>query len=598
LGEQRESARTGKGRFLRDRRIERLVQERAETWGSLRSEPKALALPKILIGLLVLSGFGCAQPIGSFRQVAPATPSDLGVLVQNLEPSEIDVFINSGIDLRQLYGNSYEVYTDIQTVRATLSSDKIIGKNELFKIIPPASTRFKKNNDANFVRSLLAQCEVADKLSLELGASLTISVDGLKAGLAHPVISKEFDGPTTVKLESKTSRQTVLKGRTNSYWIIWAQPEGSEDNPILSKGSELNLSVPVPGAYSLQAVIQDEKGRCESSVMALGAEHNEKYLGRGRNIVMPAKTKDFDHLLAVHAEEAWQHSRGKNVRIAVIDSGVAYNHPLLRDRIAINQKEIPNNGIDDDGNGLVDDAYGFDFVQRDATPNDPSGHGTFVTTMAVGTIGGIAPESMVLPIRAINVYGMGDIGTIAAAINYAVDQRVDLINLSIGLPDSFETQLKLKPSIERARIHDIIVVTAAGNETTDIDKIPMAPASYAYSNLISVAAIDKQLQLTNYSNYGSKSVKLAAQGGTSEAPIVSAYHLPTLGPLLTKMSGTSMATPLVTGALALIKSRHPGLSAAQVIELFIRTQPEAAHLADKISRGKHLDLRYLTPILK
>ncbi|MEC4675681.1 MAG: S8 family serine peptidase [Nitrospirota bacterium] len=217
------------------------------------------------------------------------------------------------------------------------------------------------------------------------------------------------------------------------------------------------------------------------------------------------------------APEAWDLSTGSaNVVIAVIDTGVAYNHPELINNIWTNTGEIDcTDGVDDDLNGYIDDCTGWDFIGDDNDPTDYNGHGTHVsgTIAAEGDngadIAGVMWDARIMPLRFLGVSGAGDTADAIVAIEYAADNGARVINASWGGGPYSQS---LYDAIEYARTKNVIFVAAAGNEANDNDTSPAYPASYDLENIISVAAVDDADALASFSNYGLTSVDLGAPG--------------------------------------------------------------------------------------
>ncbi len=237
------------------------------------------------------------------------------------------------------------------------------------------------------------------------------------------------------------------------------------------------------------------------------------YLWGLNNTGQTGGTTDAD----IDAPEAWDVTTGSsNIVIAVIDSGVAYNHPDLIDNIWRNTGETNcSDGIDNDSNGYIDDCYGWDFIDNDGYPEDYESHGTHVagTIAAKGNnatgITGVMWTAKIMPIRFLGVSGSGDTANAAAAILYAVNNGARVINASWGGGGYSQT---LYNAIDYARSKNALFVTASGNETNNNDISPSYPASYNLSNIISVAATDNKDSLAYFSNYGANSVHLAAPG--------------------------------------------------------------------------------------
>ncbi|MBI4688580.1 MAG: S8 family serine peptidase [Nitrospirae bacterium] len=216
----------------------------------------------------------------------------------------------------------------------------------------------------------------------------------------------------------------------------------------------------------------------------------------------------------IDAPEAWNLTTGSNnVVIAVVDSGVAYNHPDLSGNIWMNSGESScTDGIDNDSNGYVDDCYGWDFLGADNDPTDYNGHGTHVagTIAATGNnslgITGMMWKARIMPLRFLGVSGSGTTADAASAIEYASDNGAHIINNSWGGGGYSQA---LKDAIDAS---SAVVVCAAGNSGKDSDLTPHYPSSYTSPNIIAVAATDHNDMLASFSNYGAASVDVAAPG--------------------------------------------------------------------------------------
>lgn len=271
----------------------------------------------------------------------------------------------------------------------------------------------------------------------------------------------------------------------------------------------------------------------------------------------------------IDAPEAWEVSTGSRaVIVGILDTGIRYDHPDLKENIWNNPGETgtdssgndkSTNGIDDDGNGFIDDFRGWDFVGNDNDPLDENGHGTHTagTIGAVGNNGigvaGINWQVSLVPLQIFDSSGSGDLSGAMAALDYATKMGFPITNNSWGGSDytaAFEELLKAN------RDSGSLFVAAAGNNGSNNDSDPFYPASFQVENVISVAASDNKDRLANFSNFGRNSVHLAAPG----ADIFSTYAWIDYF----SESGTSMAAPHVAGAAALIKSVWPTLSSIQI----------------------------------
>ena len=288
----------------------------------------------------------------------------------------------------------------------------------------------------------------------------------------------------------------------------------------------------------------------------------------------------------IDAFAAWDLSTGQDVVVAVIDTGVDVRHDDLIPNLWTNPGEIAGNGIDDDGNGYVDDVNGYDFVNRDADPDDNDAHGTHVagSVAARGDDGygvpGVAFEAKIMSLKFMDRGWGGTASAAAEAINYAVNNGAHIINASWGGPGS---SYAIRNAIAYARSRGVLFVTAAGNEGLNNDSYASYPANYDLDNIVSVAASDRRDGLASFSNYGSSHVDLAAPG----VDIVSTLPGDTWG----YMDGTSMASPYVAGAAALLKSVAPSMSVQELrLTLLSSVDPLAAG-ASRVATGGRLNAR-------
>lgn len=265
----------------------------------------------------------------------------------------------------------------------------------------------------------------------------------------------------------------------------------------------------------------------------------------------------------INIEPAWAFGTATSIVTAVIDTGVDYTHPDLASNIWTNTDEVAGNGIDDDGNGFVDDVRGWDFVNNDSDPMDDNGHGTHVagTIGAVGNNGigvtGVAWTASIMPLKFLDQSGSGSLSDAIKAIQYARVNGAKIINASWG-GGGFSSALQ--SAITQFITSGGLFVAAAGNEATNNDVTPSYPANY--QGVISVGASTRTDTRASFSNYGT-SVDVFAPGQS----ILST--LP--GNRYGSLSGTSMATPQVAGALALLWGQNPTLSATTISQALINS---------------------------
>ena len=288
----------------------------------------------------------------------------------------------------------------------------------------------------------------------------------------------------------------------------------------------------------------------------------------------------------IDASEAWDYTTGTGQTVvAVIDTGVDYNHDDLRANIWVNSGEIAGNGLDDDGNGYIDDLHGYDFANNDSNPMDDNGHGTHVsgTIGAVGDNGlgvvGVNWHTKIMALKFLDESGSGYLSNAIRALDYAVANGARLSNNSWG-GGGYEATLGM--AIARASSVGHIFVAAAGNSASNNDVTASYPASYAYENVVAVAATDQNDNLASFSNYGASTVDIAAPG-------VSIYStLP--GNSYGSYSGTSMATPQVAGALSLYLDANPSATASQAITALYQSADAILSLSNRVAGSRRLNI--------
>ena len=298
----------------------------------------------------------------------------------------------------------------------------------------------------------------------------------------------------------------------------------------------------------------------------------------------------------IDAPEGWAiRTDAAEVVVAVIDTGIDYTHPDLAANLWTNPGEIPGNGIDDDGNGYIDDVHGYDFADDDADPMDLNGHGTHVagTLGAVGNNGrGISGVAWTTQLMAVKIFADGDGNAYASdiinGILYAADMGAQVSNNSWGAlwSDSVKAQVLDRPlyeAVAHANQAGMLFVAAAGNNGVSLDERHMStPSGFRLPNIISVAASDNTDALAAFSNYGQTETDLAAPGVSIRSTLPgNAYGV---------LSGTSMAAPHVAGAAALLYAQNPDLRAPEARAILMGTSDRLAALTGKVSSGGRLNL--------
>ncbi len=297
----------------------------------------------------------------------------------------------------------------------------------------------------------------------------------------------------------------------------------------------------------------------------------------------------------ISATKAWDLTTGsKNIKVAVIDTGIDYNHEDLKDNIWSNPGETgldaqgrdkATNGIDDDGNGYVDDVHGWNFVAKTNDPMDDHGHGTH----CAGTIGGVGNNGKgvtgvnwqvsLVPVKFLSGSGSGTTEDAISSIDYATRVGVDVMSNSWGGGGFSQA---LFDAIANAEKKGILFVAAAGNDNSNNDEGGHYPSNYEVANVISVAATDIRDDIASFSNFGKNSVHLGAPGVQILSSIPNNSY--------DKFSGTSMACPHVAGAAALVKSLYPNMSYQQIKSRLMGSADLTVQMTQKTVSGGRLNV--------
>ena len=393
--------------------------------------------------------------------------------------------------------------------------------------------------------------------------------------------------------------------------------------------SQANVAAAL-AAYRADPAVQTAEVDQQVSVATVPNDPQFGSLWAMRNTGQSGGTADAD----IDADQAWDLQTGSlQTTVAIIDTGIDYTHPDLYKNVWLNQGEVPANlglvdtdgdglitfwdlnepanaakvtdanrngrvdaydvlhddhwanGQDNDHDGKIDDLIGWDFVNNDNDPFDDNSHGTHVA----GTIGAMANNGVgvvgvnwkvqLAALKFLDASGSGYTSDAIDALNYAVSKGIKISNNSWG--GSGYSQA-LASAIAAARAAGDIFVVAAGNSGADNDRAPDYPAAYGYDNIIAVAATDRDDRLASFSNYGATSVDLAAPGvsilSTTPSSTYSTY------------SGTSMATPHVAGAAALVWSANPSLTYSQIIARILNGADKRSSLTGKVASGGRLNV--------
>ena len=287
----------------------------------------------------------------------------------------------------------------------------------------------------------------------------------------------------------------------------------------------------------------------------------------------------------IQASGAWDvRTDASDLVVAVIDTGQQLDHPDLAANLWTNPGEVGGNEIDDDSNGYIDDVHGWDFANGDPDPSDDNGHGTHVA----GTIGargnngigvtGVAWSVQLMPLKAFGANGSGSVSSIIWALDYAVANGARISNNSYGGQEFYRS---VYDAFVAAGLANHLAIAAAGNTGVNADESPHYPAAFRLDTIVSVAATTDADALAPFSNYGVRNVQIAAPGAAIYSTLPgSAYGL---------LSGTSMATPHVTGVAALVAAEHPTWSPSEIRNRLLGTTRAVPGLSGKVWTGGVVD---------
>lgn len=383
--------------------------------------------------------------------------------------------------------------------------------------------------------------------------------------------------------------------------------EAAFKSTLQERGYDVHLKLSLENTYIISTPPLHEEDQNRDSIFRQLLEQTDLFTHVERDYVQMSSVIDEPELVSgkqwpldntgifggiagsdIDALKGWAlKADASDVVVAVVDTGVNYFHQDLAANMWSNQDEIPDDGIDNDGNGYIDDLYGIDTYNRDSDPGDDNGHGTHCAGI-IGADGnnnfgmtGVAPSVEIMSLKFLSQTGVGFTSDALETIDYAKSKGADILNLSWGSPAY--SQL-LKELLESCGQDGMIVVAAAGNNADNIDNRKIYPASFDLDNLLTVAATDDTDELAAFSNYGPFSVDMAAPGnnvystwaGSSDAYSTS--------------SGTSMAAPHASGALALVRSLHGGEAPFSSIARLLNGAEKLPQLGGLIAQQRRLSL--------
>lgn len=289
---------------------------------------------------------------------------------------------------------------------------------------------------------------------------------------------------------------------------------------------------------------------------------------------------------SINATDAWRVTTGSSeVVVAIIDTGIDYNHRDIQDNLWINELEAVSNGLDDDQNGYIDDLYGWNFITNSNDTQGGAAHGMLCAGVigAVGDNGmgstGVAWDVTLMSLKVVDSFGEGVLSDAVSAINYAVEKGARLTNISWGF---FHDSTILRDAMQAAAASEMLFIVSAGNDRLNIDEQPVYPASFDLDNVITVSGHSKSGDLWWDANYGVQSVDLSAPTQLITSPI--AFHTYTEEAL-----GTSVSAAFVTGTAALLLSANPEATIAELRSYILGSVTELDVLNGKVATGGALN---------
>ena len=475
------------------------------------------------------------------------------------------------------------------------------------------------NLQPNLTRNTIVTIE---NLSDSITVDYVLSLKGKGASVEETPASSGTQITQTAYQTNRNQNLSAALLENHSRWIVKIKSQSNKVNTSVSK-REVNSSARtavMDNAVSLNGVLireiqnsglqvwqfdNKDQTTLKSSINTLNKNDNIEYIEPDYKLSIGALPDDpkFNDLWGlvnlgqdngvldadIDAEQAWDITTGsKGIIVAVIDTGIDYEHSDLVENIWVNPGEIANNGVDDDGNGFIDDINGYNFIGAgDSDPLDDNDHGTH----CAGTIGAMVGNSFgvvgvnhkvaLMGLKFLSGGGSGYISDAIESIYYGVDNGARVLSNSWGRSGGTASQTMLD-AITYAANNDVLFVAAAGNSSSDNDTKPHWPSNYDVPNVISVAATTREDKKASFSCFGQKTVHLGAPGRHIMSTIV--------GNEFASFSGTSMATPHVAGAAGLLLANNPSLSALEVKQLLLDSVDKLDDLSGITITGGRLNI--------
>lgn len=488
------------------------------------------------------------------------------------ETKQISQFLEVFDISRSDVGSTLETAADLGTIEDTQVVRQSLNEEESLDLY-----RFQLDRTSNFVLGINGLEGDADlRLVQDINNNQKIAFDEIIGQSVRGGTAQERIEIPNLGAGNYFAIVTQFSGDTSYNLTVAATP--SQENPLQPQQPPENFNSSYGyGMVDAAAAVAEAVGAGEPFPDVLDLNPTTGF----------SNYKDLNRL---QVPEVWnQDITGDGVVVAVVDTGVAPEHPDLASQMWVNSDEVPNNGVDDDGNGFVDDVRGYDFADGDSDPTDENGHGTHMTgivaanrdgidTDASGNeweVSGVAYNAQIMPVRVFNQDGSSD-SKLAAGIRYAIANGADVINIPIGQP--FNELAKTQKALTEAREAGIPTIMPTGNNRQGEDtQLPGFPARYAALDMgIAVGAVNEEQEVIDFSNPAGATLGgypfFVAPGEAVASTVpasTSTFSLP--NNQYVGLSGTSMAMSYVGGVVALLREANPDLTPQQIEQILINT---------------------------
>lgn len=544
--------------------------------------------------LLILLMVACS-PSKEVTQ-APQSQDEAGIIIQGTS-SQVQTVLSQSSEYRLLNKeqNLYEVKgMNLEQVHALAPQitaeknfyfDNLVSSSRKSKQLESVYTKLTMDEAPQPSQKLPPALKDCD-LSIQEKPTATLSLTSDVLSQSRTINLSETPGFSGIQSTPHKDHDSALEFR----WDVLA-PSLSSIPQQDKKGETFEFTPDSVGMYQIILVAKDDRNACDVFVgRFLVTDNPDVEFARDDEERPAIDLKHFTHLAKVEAQKAWETATGKGIKIAVLDTGVQYNHPAIKFNLAVNEQEKSGEvGSDDDNNGFSDDTLGWDFINGDNKPFDDEGHGSHVSGLAASHLIGTAKDATVIPVKVLNAAGGGDLASIVAGIYYAVDNGAQVINASLG--GAFPEFQAMLEAVEYANSKGVVFIAAAGNDNLDLS-LPQNntwPAEFDIENVVSVAATGINNALASYSNFGKEETDVAAPGGDAGEPVYSLATVNTHGAQFVGSGGTSMASPIVAGIAALLLETNPSLTPAEVKKALMDGGKDVQALDDVVGSGKLLN---------